>query len=166
MNGILHHLCLVCILILGAASPLRAQVDDDFSESPTGSLAAVVADVGQVVTQPEGPPPTPRHTGIKALIKDLGQDVIHLPSKENLFWVGVGGGLALAVHPADDNLNEAWVNSNFAHDFFAPGKATSAACPHYSGRRLRRISSAVRGISRKCRTSGWTSYRHSPSASS
>lgn len=122
VNGILHHLCFVCILILGAASPLRAQVDDDFSESLTGSLAAVVADVGQVVTQPEGPPPTPRHTGIKALIKDLGQDVIHLPSKENLFWVGVGGGLALAVHPADDNLNEAWVNSDFAHDFFAPGK--------------------------------------------
>jgi hypothetical protein len=48
--------------------------------------------------------------------------VIHLPSKENLFWVGVGGGLALAAHPADDNVNESLVNSDFAHDFFLPGK--------------------------------------------
>jgi PAP2 superfamily protein len=122
MNGVVRYQFLACLLILGVASPLRAQVDAELGQSLTGSLAAVVADVGRVVTQPEGPAPTPRHTGIKALIKDLGQDVIHLPSKENLFWVGVGGGLALAVHPADDNVNEAWVNSDFAHDFFAPGK--------------------------------------------
>ena len=110
-----------CALSLCAASPLRAQTDDD-RDHVAESLAAVVADAGQVVQQPAGPPPTPRHTGIKALIKDLGQDVIHLPSKENLFWTGVGGGLALAVHPADDNVNEAMVNSSFAHDFFLPGK--------------------------------------------
>ena len=122
MNGFIRHLYFVCILILGAASPLRAQVESDFGDPLAGSLAAVVADAGQVVTKPEGPPPTPRHTGIKALIKDLGQDVIHLPSKENLFWAGVGGGLALAVHPADDNVNEAMVNSDFAHNFFLPGK--------------------------------------------
>ncbi len=120
-----------CLLILGAPSSLRAQSDDDRGEqqaaadlgSPlAGSLAAVVADAGQVVQKPEGPAPTPRHTGIKAMIKDLGQDVIHLPSKENLFWTGVGGGLALAVHPADDNVNESLVNSDFAHNFFLPGK--------------------------------------------
>ena len=122
MNGFIRHLHFACILILGTARPLRAQVNDDLRDPLAGSLAAVVADVGQVVKQPEGPPPTPRHTGIKALIKDLGQDVIHLPSKENLFWVGVGGGLALAAHPADDNVNEALVNSDFAHDFFLPGK--------------------------------------------
>ncbi len=122
MNGFIRHLYFACILVLGAASPLRAQVGSDLGDSLAGSLAAVVADAGQVVKQPEGPPPTPRHTGIKALIKDLGQDVIHLPSKENLFWVGVGGGLALAAHPADDNVNESLVNSDFAHDFFLPGK--------------------------------------------
>jgi PAP2 superfamily len=112
----------ICVLILGSASPLRAQSTDDLGDHLAGSLAAVVADAGQVVQKPEGPAPTPRHTGIKALIKDLGQDVIHLPSKENLFWTGVGGGLALAVHPADDNVNESLVNSDFAHDFFLPGK--------------------------------------------
>jgi len=52
------------------------------------------------------------------LVKDLASDVVHLPSKENLIWAAVGGGLALAVHPADDNVNHALVNSSFAHDFF------------------------------------------------
>jgi PAP2 superfamily protein len=122
MNGFRRYTYFAGILILGAAGPLWAQVESDLGDPLAGSLAAVVADAGQVVTKPEGPPPTPRHTGIKALIKDLGQDVIHLPSKENLFWVGVGGGLALAAHPADDNVNEAMVNSDFAHNFFLPGK--------------------------------------------
>lgn len=76
----------------------------------------------QVIGQPAGPAPTPRHTGVKALFKDLVQDVKHLPSKENLFWAGVGGGLALAVHPADDNVTETMVNSDFAKDFFKLGK--------------------------------------------
>jgi membrane-associated phospholipid phosphatase len=37
-------------------------------------------------------------------------------------WAGVGGGLALAVHPADHSLNEAFVGSDFAHNFFKPGE--------------------------------------------
>ena len=53
-----------------------------------------------VVGQPAGAPPTPRHTGIHAMFKDLGADVTHLPSKENLFWAAVGGGLAsLSIWP-------------------------------------------------------------------
>jgi membrane-associated phospholipid phosphatase len=56
------------------------------------------------------------------MLKDLVVDVKHLPSMENLFWTGVGGGLALAVHPADDNVNRALVGSNFADKFFKPGE--------------------------------------------
>src|SRR5262249_34340412 len=80
------------------------------------------ADEAQLIGQPAGPPPTPPHTGIKAMIKDLGQDIIHLPSRENAMWVGIGGGLALAVHPADDNVTPSLVNSNFADKFFKPGE--------------------------------------------
>ena len=75
----------------------------------------------EIAEQPAGPPPTPRHTGVKAMVKDLGDDFLHLPSKENLFWAGVGGGLALAVHPADDDVTHAMVNSDFAHNFFKVG---------------------------------------------
>jgi hypothetical protein len=92
--------------------------DSDQLELTTDSLS----DEGQVIGQPAGPPPTPRHTGIKAMFKDLVQDVKHLPSKENLFWASVGGGLALAVHPADDNVTQSMVNSDFAKDFFKLGK--------------------------------------------
>jgi membrane-associated phospholipid phosphatase len=78
---------------------------------------------GQVIPKPTGPPPTPRHTGIKGMFKDLVDDVKHLPSKENAWWAGIGGGLALAVHPVDDNVNKALVESDFAHNFFKPGAA-------------------------------------------
>src|SRR5215510_1907740 len=44
--------------------------------------------------QPAGPPPTPRHTGIKTMAKHLVTNFKYLPSTENLFWAGLGGGLA------------------------------------------------------------------------
>jgi hypothetical protein len=68
-----------------------------------------------------GPPATPRHTGIKATLKELVQDVKHLPSTENAIWAGIGGGLALAVHPADDNVNQALVGNTAAERIFKPG---------------------------------------------
>ena len=156
-------LCLACVLLLCAANPLRAQADDDHAEPVGESLIAVVADAGQVVQQPTGPPPTPRHTGIKALIKDLGQDVIHLPSKENLFWTGVGGGLALAVHPADDNVNESLVSSDFAHSFFAPGKYLGSL-PVLLGTATATYIVGWRGTT-KAYYVGMDSLRHSRSAS-
>src|SRR4029077_10679621 len=66
----------------------------DDSEPAEGSK-----DERQAIQPPAGPPPTPRHTGIKAMLKGLGTDVKHLPSRQNLLWVGIGGGLALAAHP-------------------------------------------------------------------
>src|SRR3954454_8172851 len=79
---------------------------------------AVVKAAGQAVPKPAGPEPTPSHTGLKAMAKDLVGDVKALPSRENLYWAAFGGGLALAVHPADDNVNKALVESDFAHTFF------------------------------------------------
>src|SRR5262249_53254037 len=114
------------VVLSGSAGPLSGQTVDIEGSSgrPEPSVAVAIDglfNTGQVVGQPAGPPPTPRHTGIKALMKDLVSDVQHLPSKENLFWVGVGGGLALAVHPADDNLNSSLVHSDFADTFFTTG---------------------------------------------
>jgi len=76
--------------------------------------------------QPAGPAPTPQHTGFKALFKDLADDVAHLPSTENAVWAAVGGAAALSVHPADESVNHAMVNSDFAHDFFTPGAIIGA----------------------------------------
>jgi len=115
----------VFVSFCGRAVPLGAQGDSRQEWSTNGEQASVFirpVDMGQVVGQPAGPPPTPRHTGVKAMIKDLVSDVAHLPSTENLFWAGIGGGLALAVHPADENVNQSLVNSDFAKNFFVLGK--------------------------------------------
>jgi PAP2 superfamily protein len=50
-------------------------------------------------------PPTPPHTGIHALLDGLKEDIRHLPSKPNLELALIGGGLAAAVHPADNTFN-------------------------------------------------------------
>jgi membrane-associated phospholipid phosphatase len=99
-------------------APIAARADDG-ATLLNGRLTGGGLDQ---IQPPAGPAPTPRHTGVRALVKDLGSDVTHLPSKENLFWVGVGGGLALAVHPADDNVNQSLVSSDFARNFFKPGQ--------------------------------------------
>jgi len=131
MCVVAHVLC--CVLLLdgsgNSADPRQSRsvaetpaTDESVRELNDGvKTESVSADSEQVVTQPAGPAPTPRHTGIKAMVKDLAIDFTHLPSKENLFWAGVGGGLALVAHPADDHVQQAMVNSDFAHDFFKFG---------------------------------------------
>jgi membrane-associated phospholipid phosphatase len=71
--------------------------------------------------QPAGPPPTPRHTGIKAMAEHVLTNFKYLPSTENLLWASAGGGLALAVHPFDDDVNHALVGNTAAENFFKPG---------------------------------------------
>ena len=68
-------------------------------------------------------PPTPEHTGIRALFGDLGKDIRHLPAMQNIYIAAIGGGLAAAAHPADQSFN-AKVLSHYdgVNTFFAPGK--------------------------------------------
>ena len=51
------------------------------------------------------PPPTPPETGIHALLRNLGSDFTHLPSKDNVYVALLGGGLAALAHPADATFN-------------------------------------------------------------
>ena len=68
-------------------------------------------------------PPTPEHTGIRALFGDLGEDIKHLPAMQNVYIAAIGGGLAAAARPADQSFN-AKVLSHYdaVNTFFAPGK--------------------------------------------
>jgi membrane-associated phospholipid phosphatase len=74
-----------------------------------------------VELQPAGPPPTPRHTGVGAMAKHFLTNFKYLPSKENVYWAAAGGGLALAAHPFDDDVNTALVGNTTAENFFKPG---------------------------------------------
>ena len=68
-------------------------------------------------------PPTPAHTGIRALLGNLGEDVKELPAMQNLYIAGIGGMLAAAVHPADQTFNAHLQSQDnaFVDSFFAPG---------------------------------------------
>jgi PAP2 superfamily protein len=50
------------------------------------------------------PLPPPKHGRFKFL-QQVGGDFKHFPSWDTAAWLAGGGGLALAVHPADDDLN-------------------------------------------------------------
>jgi membrane-associated phospholipid phosphatase len=71
--------------------------------------------------QPAGPPPTPRHTGVGAMVKHFLTNFKYLPAKENVYWAAAGGGLAFAAHPFDDDVNTALIDNTTAESFFKPG---------------------------------------------
>jgi len=113
-------------VILFTCVPVHAQATSALPEAEilydVATPESLALDLTTAFQQPAGPPPTPRHTGIKAMAKELVTDVKLLPSKENLMWAIIGGGLALAVHPADDNVNRALVGNTTAENFFKPGR--------------------------------------------
>ena len=68
-------------------------------------------------------PPTPALTGIRALLGDLGADIKHLPSAQNLYIAGLGGGLAAIAHPFDQRFNaRVQSHDDVVNAAFAPGK--------------------------------------------
>ena len=100
-----------------SAALVMSSVNQDASESPQASAqdASPPPDQGaaqQTTPDPHEPdsprakaPPTPAHTGVHALFDGLIGDFKRLPSRENLYIAAGGGGLALAVHPVDQDVN-------------------------------------------------------------
>jgi hypothetical protein len=114
------------LALLLAAAPLPAA-----SAAATASPAvAVVAEPSDISAdaQPQTPaeqkePPTPPHTGVRALASGLIEDVKHLPSPPNAYLAAIGGGLAASVHPLDDTVNiKLRGHQAAARPIFAPGK--------------------------------------------
>jgi hypothetical protein len=68
-------------------------------------------------------PATPPHTGVRALLKGLGSDIAHLPSRENLYTAIAGGALAAAARPLDVTVNTRLRNHyDTVNAIFGPGK--------------------------------------------
>ena len=81
------------------------------------------ADASQQPKADAKEPPTPPHTGIRALFGNLGEDIKHLPAMQNLYITAIGGGLALAAHPYDQSFNAKLLSHyDTVNAFFAPGK--------------------------------------------
>ena len=120
----IRRMSVVALICLGLVSPATAQTEPESGAFRVAgsALFAPAQPLAQIVQQPSGPPPTPRHTGIKTLVRSLGGDIKHLPSRENALWAALGGGLALAAHPFDDNVNRALVGDRTAEKIFKPGE--------------------------------------------
>jgi membrane-associated phospholipid phosphatase len=126
----LYGFLLTSVFLVGAGSAnIWAQIDDGAADTTAPSirrsigdaLATLSTDPILIEQQPAPPVPTPRHTGIHAMVKQLWVDVKNLPAKENAMWAGIGGGLALAVHPIDDNVHDTFVGNDTLEKVFKPG---------------------------------------------
>ena len=72
---------------------------------------------------PDDKPPTPAHTGWHAILVGLNGDIKHLPSTANLYIAGIGGALALGVHPVDKTLNARLISHyDIVNTIFTPAK--------------------------------------------
>lgn len=68
-------------------------------------------------------PPPPAHTGFKALLFETANDFSLYPRRPSTWMIlGIGGAVALLVHPFDDEVNAKLVGSDAVARFFAPGK--------------------------------------------
>jgi hypothetical protein len=101
------------------AAPAFAQ-SETTPDTPEFLTAAWYEAVAQPTPAPA--PPTPRHTGVRAMIKGLGEDFMHLPSKENVYWAATGGSLALAMHPLDEKVATQVTGNSAADTFFKAGQ--------------------------------------------
>jgi membrane-associated phospholipid phosphatase len=68
----------------------------------------------------EGKKPTRNFAS--ALVHNLGDDVKHLPRWNSVYWLAGGGAAALAVHPADDDINRHFAGSGSTDAFWKPGQ--------------------------------------------
>lgn len=76
---------------------------------------------GQKVAEGEEPA-KPTRSFIPALLHNLGDDIKHIPRRNSVYWLAAGTVASLAVHPADDYLNNHLSTSEGAKDFFVIGK--------------------------------------------
>ena len=121
---------IIFISACAASVPLEAQMRAD--RPPTVDAIEVGGAAPPVITPSsfadftrlfaQTPGPSPRHVGLRSLARDLVTDLTHLPSKENLLWAGLGGGLALAVHPLDDDVHRRITGNPTAKKVFKAGE--------------------------------------------
>ncbi len=93
----------------------------DNSVLQTQTPATPPQGTGQKVA--EGEEPTkPTRSFIPALFHNMGDDLKHIPRRNTVYWLAAGTAASLAVHPADQYLNDHLSTSDSAKNFFVVGK--------------------------------------------
>jgi membrane-associated phospholipid phosphatase len=83
----------------------QALPQEPIPQNPPAAAAQTQPEAGDDQKAETKEPPTPPHTGIRALIGNLGEDFKHLPSKQNALLAAIGGSLAAGAHPFDKTFN-------------------------------------------------------------
>jgi hypothetical protein len=96
-----------------SGSTLSAQDTQGKPQAPQGGGQKVAA--AEEAKKPE-------RSFFSTLFHNLGDDVKHIPRRNSLYWLAAGSALALAVHPADDDINNRLRGSGAADTLFKPGK--------------------------------------------
>jgi PAP2 superfamily protein len=69
----------------------------------------------------------PAHTGFAALVRGIGSDFSWFPRRKSTYVIlAIGGAVAAAVHPLDDNIVEGVKDKDGLRKAFAPGKYIGA----------------------------------------
>lgn len=119
-----------CVLSTFIIFPIQAHAQQfgdigpalpDLRFQDTQTPADPAQGTGQKVAAAEEPA-KPTRKFIPALFHNMGDDIKHIPRRNSVYWLAAGTVAALAVHPADDYLNNHLSTSEGAKDFFVIGK--------------------------------------------
>ena len=118
----------IVVLVLGLGNNLEitahpASDTQEVAVEPVQDPAPKQAPAGSDAPAEAKEPPTPPHTGLRALGRGVIGDIKHLPAKENAYLSLVGGALAAAAHPVDQTFNVR-LSSHYeaVNTVFAPAK--------------------------------------------
>jgi membrane-associated phospholipid phosphatase len=119
-----------CLFSAFAVIPIRAHAQQFTDKAPalpdlrfqdTQTPTDPSQGTGQKVAAAEEPA-KPTRKFIPALFHNMGDDITHIPRRNSVYWLAAGTVTALAVHPADQYLNDHLSTSEGAKDFFVVGK--------------------------------------------
>jgi hypothetical protein len=111
----------LCLLAIFLAAPSHAAARAAQDPQPSQPASPPPQTTGQKVAAAEEPA-KPTRSFFPALFHNLGDDIKHIPRKNTLYWLAAGAATSLAIHPADDNLNDRLSNSDSAKTSFKAGK--------------------------------------------
>jgi membrane-associated phospholipid phosphatase len=111
----------VAALLSVVAAPSIGAQQLDVALQQTPPPATPPPTTGQKVAAAEEPA-KPTRSFFPALFHNLGDDVKHIPRKNTLYWLAAGTAASLAIHPADDWVNDHLSTSDTAANVFKVGK--------------------------------------------
>jgi hypothetical protein len=117
------------LLTLANVSPLSAQPARPLPlAEPAISGIADVENRNDEQAQQGAAPPQPEHTGLSALFHETVSDFGMFPRRTSTYVIlGIGGLIAAAGHPVDDEVNARLQASAAADRFFAAGQVLGSA---------------------------------------